>query len=245
MIRASDGDIGSVVDFYFDDERWTIRYLVVDTGNWLPGRKVLISPISIRELSEAFKDTPHVALTKEQVRNSPHTDTDKPVSRQHEIQYADYFNWPYYWTGPGTWGAGAYPADLAAASATGKGEGAAALRTSQREDAGDPHLRSIKEVSGYFIEATDGELGHADDFVFDAETWEIRYVVVDTSNWWFGKKVLVSPQWIERVSYAQMKVHVSLSRVEIQNSPEYDPSLPISREYEARLYDYYKRPRYW
>src|SRR5205809_6020840 len=98
-IQATDGEIGHVAEFLFDDEKWTIRYLVVDTGGWLPGRRVLISPIALGET-----DWPghrlHVKLTRQQVEESPVIDTDKPVSRQHEVSYYQYYRWPYYWGGP-------------------------------------------------------------------------------------------------------------------------------------------------
>ena len=194
VIGATDGDIGKVDDFYFDDDFWTIRYLVAETGSWLLDRKVLISPFALGEV-DVSRERFDVTLTKKQVEKSPDIDTDKPVSRQHEALYLDYYGYPYYWGGDYLWGYMAYPrlseADLR------RDETAQA----KHEAAYDSHLRSANSVTGYHIEATDGDIGHVEDFIIDGETWEIRYMVVDTQNWWPGKKVLVAPQWIDRVSW--------------------------------------------
>ncbi len=249
-IHATDGGIGSVRQFYFDDEAWAIRYLVVDTGKWLIGRHVLISPISLGK-TEWDAGVFNVSLTKDQIEHSPDIDTEKPVSRQHEADYLDYYGYPYYWYGGGLWGPRAYPAELGmgfpvrAGIATGDRQSVAKSQGTSAKDQGDPHLRSTKEVIGYYIQAQDGDIGHVEDFIIDDETWQIRYIVVDTVNWWPGKKVLVSPQWIERLDWAQSKVYVDLRRETIKSAPEFDRSAPISREYEARLYRHYGRPGYW
>ena len=107
------------------------------------------------------------------------------------------------------------------------------------------HLRSIKEVTGYHIQASDGEIGHVEDFVVDDKIWALRYIVVDTRNWLPSRKVLVSPQWAATVDWAEQKLWVDLSTDNIKNSPEYDPAAPINRGYERTLYDYYGRPVYW
>lgn len=248
-IRATDGHIGSVAEFLFDDENWTIRYLVVDTGNWLPGRKVLISPISLGD-TDWVAEVLNVSLTREQIKNSPDIDTDKPVSRQREAEYFNYYGYPYYWYGPALWGAGAYP--MAVSRTMGypdrvglvTGSAGSAPKTAPQEE-GDPHLRSSREVIGYYIEATDGEIGHVEDFLIDDKSWSIRYMEVDTVNWWPGKKVVVTPQWIKRVSWEESKVHVNLTRENIRNAPEYDPTAIVNRDYENRLYDYYGSPKYW
>jgi sporulation protein YlmC with PRC-barrel domain len=251
-IRATDGEIGSIDQFFFDDETWTIRYLVVDTGNWLSGRKVLISPIALGHTDWAAEGL-SVSLTKEQIKNSPGIDTDKPVSRQHESEYFNYYGYPYYWHGPALGGAGAYPTAVPRTMGypdrvdvtTGYAGSASAPKAAPQEEEGDPHLRSTREVIGYYIEATDGEIGHVEDFIIDDKSWAIRYIVVDTVNWWPGKKVVVAPQWIKRVSWAESTVYVYLARERIKNAPEYDPTAIVNRDYEDRLYDYYGSPKYW
>ncbi len=235
-IRATDGDLGTVDDLYFDDETWTIRYLTVETGGWLGGRPVLISPISIIHADWQAKHL-DVALTKKQVENSPNIDTHKPVSRQHEVAYLGYYGYPYYWGGP--YDPAFYPiGEAAPINAPIEG----LIDTSQPADI---HLRSTEAVTGYYIEAADGEIGHVKGFVVDDQAWSIRYMEVATQNWWPGKKVLVSPAWIQRVSWAESKVFVRLAREAIQTGPAYVESMPVTREYEDQLYSHYGQPSYW
>jgi len=231
---ATDGDIGRVVSFLLDDERWIVRYLVIEPGSFLDGRQVLISPASFRKAEWPNRHF-HLALTMEKVRNSPSIDVDKPVSRQHEGDFSRYYGFPYYWRAPGLWGWGSYPDGLAAA---GSGE----TTTGHSELSGDVHLRSERDLRRYQIQGTDGAIGHVDDFLVDDETWEVRFLVIDTSHWWFGKRVLIAPHWASRISWDESKVYVDMSRQKIKNSPEWNRSLAINLEYEARLADYYGRP---
>jgi sporulation protein YlmC with PRC-barrel domain len=235
-VHASDGEIGSIEEFYFDDERWAIRYMIVNTGSWLSQEQVLISPIFLRRADWANKQL-IVALTKEQIRNSPKIDTHKPVSRQHESAYMDYYGASWYWGGPYVWGPGSFPEDLAVPVPS-------RPLAAERESA-DSHLRSTAAVTGYGIEASDGEIGHVGDFVIDQETWKIRYLEVKTRNWWPGKMVLVSPEWVEKVSWPESRVSVGLSREAIKSAPEYIESRPITRDYEERLHLHYGRAPYW
>jgi sporulation protein YlmC with PRC-barrel domain len=235
-IRATDGEIGKVADFYFDDENWAIRYLVVNTGDWLGDRLVLVSPIAIGGMDWEGKRL-DVRLTKSQVEKSPNIDTRKTVSRQHETEYLSHYGYPSYWDGPYLWGRAQQPSSLFL--------NAVEATAASPSESSESHLRGTHEVGGYHIEGTDGQIGHVQDFIVDDETWAIRYLVVNTSNWWLGRKVLVAPAWIERVSWPDSKVHVSMSLSTIKNSPEYDDSMPIPREYEQRLYDYHRRAAYW
>jgi uncharacterized protein YrrD len=218
-INASDGEIGRVRDFYFDDGRWVIRYLVANTqGFWQAAKEVLISPRSFGKpdwLSRTF----HLTLTVEKAQHSPSIDAAKPVSRQLEQDHALYYGWPGWWN-------------------------EAPVRTGE-PDYGDPHLRSVMEVTGYQILAMDEAIGHVDDFIVDDESWTIRYLVVNTGIWWEGKKVLLAPLWVNQISWAESRVSVSLPKQAIRNSPEWQPEQPVNREYESRLYDYYGRPAYW
>jgi hypothetical protein len=233
-LDSRDGDIGTVKEFYFDDRHWTIRYLVADTGSWLTGRQVLISPYA---LISVIKGEQHIGvnLTKKQIEDSPSLDTDKPVSRQFEESYYGYYGWPMYWSGPNMWGS--YPYIERNREKWGK--------SNHGEKAWDPHLRSTQAVGGYHIQALDGEIGHVEDFVIDDETWAIRYLVVGTRNWWPGRKVLVSPQWIERVSWNESKVFVNLDRETIKQSPEYTEESLLTRDYEIGLHRHYNRKGYW
>jgi hypothetical protein len=226
-IQAIDGPIGTVYDGYFDDQVWTIRYLVVETGSWLSGRRVLLSPVALDTPEWETKTLP-VKLTQEQVKGSPPVDTDKPVSRQMEEQLHAHYGWPPYWVSTRA---------LAAVQV---------VEQKYEDEAGeDLTLRSVREVIGYDIRATDGKVGHVEDFVVDDGSWVMRYMVVDTRDWLPGRKVLVAPAWIDAVTWPERDVYVGLSRETVKNSPEFDPSDPVNREYELRLYDYYGRPKYW
>jgi hypothetical protein len=240
VIRATDGEIGTVDQLYFDDDTWAIRYVTVDTGGWLGDREVLISPMSVVSTDWPSRRL-DVALTKKQVKDSPTIDTHQPVSRQHEAAYLDYYGYPYYWGGPYLWGPSLNPAGLAMPMVGSM----QAIPERVRREWTDTHLRSTVAVTGYHIEAADGEIGHVDGFVVDDQAWAIRYIEVATRNWWPGKKVLVSPAWIERVSWTDSKVFAALTREAIQKAPEYVGTKPISRDYENRLYLHYGRPPYW
>ena len=237
-VKATNGDLGSVADFLMDDQDWVCRYLVVHTGGYFNERDVLISPMFFRQIEWAARLF-HLALTQEKIKDSPDTNTDLPVSRQHERDYYHYYGYPNYWGSSGIWGV----------SVPLPPEPPEGIRTSPslagEEVKDDVHLRSAKFVRGYHIEGTDGEIGHIDDFIVDDETWRIRYLVVNTSNWWVGKKVLVSPFWTTRVSWEESMFHLGLSRAEIRNCPEWNAEAPVNRAYEERLFDYYGRPVYW
>jgi hypothetical protein len=225
-IQATDGGLGTVNDAYFDDETWVVRYLTVDTGGWLGGREVLISPCAIIRADWPARQL-DVKLTKKQVENSPAINTHLPVSRQYEAEYLGYYGYPYYWGGGSTT------------------ETPAAIVDRIRSQSLDSHLRSIDAVTGYAIEALDGAIGHVDGFLVDDAAWAIRYIEVATRNWWPGKKVLVSPAWIERVSWMESRVNVGVTREVIQSGPEYMDGMEITREYEDRLHFHYGKPPYW
>ncbi|HLE01774.1 MAG TPA: PRC-barrel domain-containing protein [Bdellovibrionota bacterium] len=247
VVQATDGEIGSVEEFYFDDEKWTVRYLVVQTGGWLTGKKVLISPIAVEQINVPARAI-HVSLTRKQVEDSPSIDTDKPVSRQLEARYYDYYRWPYYWTGAGVWGMAPYPAGMLGrppTSASYASETAGTETSANQESKGDPHLRSSDVVRGYRIEATDGRFGHVDDFIIEDDSWRIRYLVADTVNFWPSKSVLISPEWVDSISWKDRKCRVNLAENVIKGSPEYLPGETITRDYEERLYSHYGRPKYW
>jgi hypothetical protein len=233
-LDSIDGEIGSVKEFYFDDRHWAIRYLVADTGDWLSERQVLISPYA---LAGVMKEDRKIAvdLTKKQIEDSPSLETDKPVSRQFDEAYHGYYAFPTYWSGPYLWGPSPYI----------QRDRAKWKDTTQDERSWDHHLRSTRDVTGHYIEALDGEIGHVSDFIVDDENWAIRYLVINTRNWWLGKKVLVSPHWIERVSWSESKVFVNLSRETIKQSPEYTDESLLTRDYETALHGHYKRQTYW
>ncbi len=214
-LDSLDGEIGKVKEFYFDDTYWTIRYLVADSGNWLSDRQVLISPHALLAVNKEEQNIA-INLTKKQIEDSPALKSDKPVSQQYEKTYHMYYGWPLYWMGPYPWGS--YPYIVHDRNAFSREEA---------EKKWDSHLRSTNVVSGYHIQASDGEIGNVEDFIVDDQTWAIRYLIINTRNWWPGKEVLVSPKLIERVSWDESKVFVNLTRKTIKQSPEYTESMLV------------------
>jgi hypothetical protein len=236
MLNAMDGTIGSVHDFLFDDQSWVVRYLVADTGTWLPGRQVLIPGAILGEPTSWGDSAIPVPLTRDQIEDSPGIELDAPVSRRRERELHEHYRLRTYWT---------EPMDPAGAHSPYEPVAGTGSPTAQPEDESACHLRSTTAVRGYAIHALDGDIGHVEEFVAETPGWIIRYMVVDTRNWLPGRKVLVSPTWITDISWAERAVRVDLPRDLVKDAPEYDPSAPVNRRYEEQLYDFYGRPRYW
>jgi hypothetical protein len=236
LISAEDGEIGRCKNFLFDDHHWAIRYMVVDTRKWLPGRKVLVSPIALGKPDWDARRFP-VQLTRQEIKDSPPLDEDAPVSRQYESSWFDYYGWPYYWFGGGIWGASPYPTALF-------------LKRLQKvvEKGLEPeesHLRSVNEVTGYQILSKDGKVGHAEDFLVEEETWVFRYIVINIHDGLPQRKVLVAPTWVTWIDWISMQIRLELTAKAMKKSLEYDPSVLVDREYEVLLHDYYGRPKHW
>ena len=250
-VKARDGDIGTVKDLYFDDHHWTIRYFVVRTGTLLSRHKVLLGPEAINRAEWPERTGRQVIaadLTQEQVRNSPSVEGDRPVSRQQEEEVRRYFGWPGYWGSAATY-AGVYPAGgmpltvpPVAVSNPPMPESPADIPAGGRAPAGDPHLRSVHEVSGYAIAAADGAIGHVEDFLIDDRSWKIDFIVVDTRNWLPGRKTIIAPGWIQAISWTEKDVVVRATRAAIQGAPAYEADQALDPGYVARLADYYSRP---
>jgi uncharacterized protein YrrD len=236
---ATDGEIGEITDVYFDDEHWTIRYMVVATGRWLRGRKVLVSPMSVRGIS--WDDAViELTISQQQVRDSPGIDTDRPVSRQHEIAFYNHYGYPNYWEGSNPWGLGTYSLPWVGASpdaALSPPRAVADVVRRRRLDCehptGDCHLRSSNQVIGHEVMATDGPVGTIGDFLFDDGDWAIRHAVVATRKWLHGRQVLLPPAAIVGVSWSEHEVYVNATREAIEASPEYDRALSAIPEQEA------------
>ena len=234
-LDARDGKIGHVTDIYFDDQEWVVRYFVVDTGKWLPGRQVLLTPDCIQPAWEAR--SLRVELTKDKIENSPPITADEPVSRQRERELADYYGWPVYTAAGLGWWTGAGPSSsVAAAHVTQQKSQLAELSDP------DPHLRSAQSVKGYRVLATDDEIGHIEDFLLDDVAWQIPYLVIDTRNWLPGKKVAVGPTWVVGISWDEKTVRFDVPRQRIETAPLYDPTAPIGAEIQAQLNGHFKRP---
>jgi sporulation protein YlmC with PRC-barrel domain len=219
-LLTEDGEVGSCKDFLFDDRTWVVRYMVADTGKWLPGRKILISPASLGTPKREAKLL-NVKLTKKQIEKSPWLDSDAPVSRQYEIAYYTYFGVPYYWDDP----AASLPMVDTVPIA---GDKAIEIEASPNSD--EAHLRSAEEVTGYSIQAADGELGHVADFILDDETWNISYLVIDTDKWLPGKKFLVSFALLGAVDWLRDSVRVHMTREQLKKNPEYDSAASLNHQ---------------
>jgi hypothetical protein len=198
-VRAADGDVGHLEEFYFDDHMWTIRYLVVDTGSWLMHRRVLIPPMSI-EPTWSFAGL-QSTLTKEQIQHSPEVESHPTMSRQDETRVLGHYGYPSYWE-DGT-------------------EPEAAPPEPARVKPGDEHLSGTRDITGYHLQASDGEIGHVDDVLIDG-SWRIRYLVVDTSNWIGGKSVVISPTALHGIDWSHSRMQVDLTREAIRESPSFD-----------------------
>jgi hypothetical protein len=237
-IAASDGQLGTVSDFLFDDASWLVRWLVVDTGNWLSGRKVLLPPSVLGQL-DAKEHEFSVKLTIQQVKDSPDIDTQRPVSRQMETSIYDYYGWSPYWgTGFYMGGYGYMPGAGMASPHLGSRQRDEEIAATQRRD-DDVHLRSIAAVTGYHIRASNGEIGHVEDFLVEDADWSIHFLVVDTSNWWFGMKVLISPQLARKIDWADRLVNLDVDRQKVKDSPPYDASKTVDWAYENHYRKYY------
>jgi uncharacterized protein YrrD len=237
-IHATDGDLGRVEDCYFDDDKWTIRYFVVHTGKWLFGQHVLVSPFSVSRIDWEEKKL-CVNLTMDQVKNSPDISTDQPISRQKESEFHFYYDFPAYWGGTALWGTHMSPAGAlldhdaeAEPPETGPGKHSS-------------HLRSTREVTGYRVYTVDSDAGKAADFIFDQDTWAFRYLVIDTSHWLPGKKVVVPVKLVDRVIWSRSKVNVNIARDRLQYAPPLPESGTVVQEYEETLFAYYHLHPYW
>ena len=223
-LRASDGEIGHVRDFYFNDQQWAIRYVVADTESWLAGRLVLISPHAFGSL-HLDGDCLPVNLTRKQIEDSPAIELHKPVSRQYEDEYNRYYGWPSYWGGGEMWGAAGFPVipppNLMPAEKGSQG------KPSPNSD--DPHLRSTKALDGYHIQTNDGAIGHVTDFMIDDKSWAIGCLVVEAGHWFAGKEIAISPKHVDAISHAQSKVFVKGTKEALLEATEYQmPPLGVA-----------------
>lgn len=213
-VYGTDGEIGTLEDFYFEEDRWTIRYLLVDTGGWFSGKKVLISPMSV--VGGWGRAGVRLRITKDQAWNSPEFAEGAPLSRSVESGILGYYGYPEYWSAANVWGAFDSPGALAVAPPP------AATRTAVAEPGIDPEardLRSIRRSTGYHLQADDGEVGHADDFLIGEDSWQIRYLLVDTSNWIGGRSVIVPTGAVERVDPARGLLRVAATRESVKQAP--------------------------
>lgn len=255
-IRATDGSLGTVSDFLIDDSTWKVRWMVVDTGGWLSGRKVLVHPSAVMSAEYGAMQL-KVSLSKAQVKDSPDIAEDQPVSQQMQSDLYSYYGWDPLWGG-GVYGAGMYGGSMYAGGMGAIASpisspaffGASAVQEAERQarrgdtdpEPGDPHLRSLAEITVYHVHATDGDIGHIEDLLIDSETWTVRYLIVDTANWWFGQHVLVSPHAVTGVDWSDRHVRLDITKERVRSSPAWNPAEAISDAYEKRLNHHYDWP---
>jgi len=216
-VKGTDGDIGTLDDFYFEEDRWTVRYLLVDTGKWFSGKRVLISPMSVRD--GWGKAGVRLGLTKDQVWNSPEFKEDQTLSVAGETQLLAYYGYPDYWGAASIWGNYDNPLALV------EGVPQETMHAPPPNDGIDPearHLRSIKKSTGYHLHARNGEIGHVDDFLIGQDSWRIRYLLVDTSNWIGGRSVILSPETVEGIDKERGQLYVAADREDIKGAPSLD-----------------------
>jgi len=228
-IHAVDDKVGGIRDILFDDETFTVRYLVADTNTWLPlSRKVVISPISVTGL-EAEEESIQINMTVDTLKNSPSIDEHKPVSREYEENLFKYFGYGYYWIGPGAWGEFAHPDELVE------------LQHAEESDTVHPkkstnHLRAVAEVGGYEVATTTDNVGHISNFIIDTRSWEIVLLVEDTNNWLpGGKHLALLPTDVDKIDWAAHCVSVKLSHDELINRPEVDSDKITEESYIPTL----------
>lgn len=231
-VSGTDGEIGSVQEFYFDDATWTIRYLIVDTGKFLFDREVLISSGALLK-ADWQKKIFTVNLTKEQIRTSPEIDTKLPVARQEEIRLQNHYLWSGYW-GEGFY-AGGLPVSMYDVLATGADD---KVQKSKSDD--NPHLRNTKTVTGYTIKALDGDIGDVCDFIVDDVVWRLDFLVIDTGHWLPGKKVLISPHWVKEIDWENSTITINANVDRIKSSPEYHADEPFSEEHQLHIHNHFK-----
>ena len=241
-VEALDGHIGTVKDCLFDDHFWTWRHLVVDTGNWLPGRKVLISPLHLQQ-PEVGMSVHHfpINLTKSQIEACPDLAADEPVSRRHETELASYYKHAPYWLVSDIFEPGRperFDDFYDEHSVKQKLEHKEKLKEIEA-----CHLQSAKEVFGYHIDAKENEFGYLDDLIVEDQTWKILFMVVAAHKWLPGRKFLIDIDWVFHFDWQNKSATVRLSREEIESSPVYGPHQPINHDYLGKLYDYYGLPQ--
>ncbi len=244
-IEASDGAIGTVSDFLFDDRTWKIRWMVVDIGGWLSGRKTMVHPSAIGQPDYNLESVA-VRLTRQQIKDSPDILSDAPVSRQMETSLYGHYGWDPMWGG-GNY-LGGYASGMGGAFDPRPYRFDAALMEADRPessaDDGDPHLRSVTEVMGYHIQATDGPIGHIENILVDDASWGIRYIIIDTRNWWPGQHVLMSPYAVRGVSWSERDITLDVTRDKVKGSPAWDPAGMVNKDFEQHLHGYYGWPGY-
>jgi len=228
-IAGDDGDIGRIRDFYFDDDTWTVRYVVADTGKWIPDRGVVISPDKIGQPDHNRQALP-VTLSRKRIEQGPIIPQGLPISRSDESKLSKHFGWISYWPNAKEKPPSAVPIPVK----SGNGNGC---------ETDGFQLRSAHGMIGYALEARDGQVGSVADLLMETADWGVCYIVVDVQNWMEGEQLLLAPHWLNSVCWKTGQCRVGASRCQVENSPRHESSVRICREYEICLCEYYNRLR--
>jgi sporulation protein YlmC with PRC-barrel domain len=234
-VRATDEEVGEISDFYIDQSEWSVQYVVVDTADWMPTHGVLIPPSEVSSV-DWEEEAIELRLSSRDVEEAPEVTSDLPVSLQAEMDLEQYSIWEPEEdeTDDDT------PLVEPLTATPGGIEGEI-----DSEPRGRPLLRSADELVGYDVSSSDGEVGPLRDCIIDLDGWLIRYFIVETGSEFRQKKVLVPPDWVTEVEWADLAIRLSVSGQDIKESPEYDTEVPLTREYETKLHRHYDRPGYW
>ncbi len=209
-LAATDGSIGSIEDFYFDDQSFAVRYLVADTGSWLSGRLILLSPFAFGSFDQQRKELP-VQLTRYQIEDSPPITRHQPITRQHEIDHFGHYGWPSYWEGSSLWGPSSYPVVIQAAPW-------GLTNQEKHHHREDRFLQSAKDIMGYEIHTTDGVIGTLADILIDDTQWLIKDFIIETGHWYSGKRIRLLPEHIQRIRSQDSVIVVNLTKKDLANT---------------------------
>ncbi|MCB0393149.1 MAG: hypothetical protein KDD25_01240 [Bdellovibrionales bacterium] len=227
-INAIDGKVGSCVDFLFDDQSWTVRHLVVDTGGWIPGRKVIVPPSSINRVN--WKDGElDLEFNKKKLEESPSLSKDAPVSRQYEEKYYNYMGWPPYWGLGFTMRSGFNPRNTD-------------IEREQSKNTIVTTTRSFKEVLGYEISNKEDTFGSVEDVIVSDANWKVTGFVVRLSKWLPSDRVIMPLSDIEEISWLGQSLNSLKTKEQIKALQKYSPHDGVNAVSEVRFYDYTGHP---
>ena len=230
-VIGNDGEIGKVEDVYFDEEMWTVRYIVVKTGATFLSEKLFVSPVSIDKFDHT-NELIRIGITKDEAQKAPDPG-DEPVSRKYEKDFSLYYRINPYWIGSGAWGSANTAREMAQQEVQ-------ILESDLEED--ESHVHQAKHVTRYELAVTDGSFGKIDDLLIDESSFKIKYFVADMRKWLpGGKKVLISPQWIEEIEWAAARIRINVTRDQLESAPEYRTELDLTDERESELWLHFRK----
>jgi hypothetical protein len=237
-LKGADGTIGTISDLLFDDRAWTVRWLVVDTGGWFTDREILVRPSTVTAADHEKLEL-YVDLRKADIKDSPDSISDMPVSQQQERRLYSRYGWDPLLGTPGAM-AGAFSpppffSDVSLQEAD---------RAEPGAEHGNPYLRSVTAVIGYHAQAMDGAIGHVENFLIDDERWHLNYVIIDTKDWWFGKRVLLSVHVVQDIRWSDRQIQLNVNRDQVKASPPWNALNVFEEAYAMQLHEHYGWPSY-